>query len=77
MLAVAPDTPAYKAGFKKFDLILELDGKPVKSAADAQTIVDASKVGDVLIARLTRGAKTLSITVITGDLSERPVPSRG
>jgi len=72
VLAVAPETPAAKAGFKKFDLIQELDGKSVKSAADAQSIVDASKVGQPLVAKIVRGSRSLSLNVITGDLSDRP-----
>ena len=72
VLAVAPETPAAKAGFKKFDLIQELDGKAVKSAADAQSIVDNCKVGQSLVAKIIRGPKTLSLNVVTGDLSERP-----
>ena len=72
VLAVAPETPAAKAGFKKFDLIHELDGKAVKSAADAQSIVDNCKVGQSLVAKIIRGPKTLSLNVVTGDLSERP-----
>lgn len=51
VLAVAPDTPAAKAGVRKFDLIQELGGKPIKTAADAQVIVDSSKVGQVQAAR--------------------------
>jgi S1-C subfamily serine protease len=72
VLAVAPETPAAKAGFKKFDLIQELDGKAVKSAADAQSIVDNCKVGQSLVAKIIRGPKTLSLNVVTGDLNERP-----
>ena len=45
VLAVAPDTPASRAGLKKFDLIQELGGKVIKTAADAQSIVDSAKVG--------------------------------
>lgn len=45
VLAVAPGTPAAKAGIRKFDLILELWGKPIKNAAEAQKVVDSSKVG--------------------------------
>ena len=39
------ETPAARAGFRKFDLIVEIDGKAVKTAADAQSIVDSAKVG--------------------------------
>ena len=74
VLAVATDTPASKAGFRKFDLILELDGKPVKSAADAQAIVDNSKVGQSIAAKIIRGQKTMTLSVVTGDLSDRPSP---
>lgn len=77
VLAVAPDTPAVKAGLRKFDLIVELGGRPVKTAADAQAIVDGTKVGTPLqmkiVRHVNRGGKTLSITVITGDLSDRPI----
>ena len=76
VLAVAPDTPAAKAGFKKFDLIQELDGRVVKTAADAQAAVDASKVGQPLVCKVVRGQKTLSITVVAGDLNDRPMASR-
>ena len=74
VLAVAPDTPAAKAGFRKFDLIQELGGRPVKNAADAQAAVDASKVGQPLVAKIVRQQRTLSLTVVTGDLSDRPAP---
>jgi len=77
VLAVGPDTPAAKAGFRKFDLIQELDGRPVKTAADAQAIVDDSKVGQPLSARVMRSSKSLSISVVTGDLSQRPAPNSG
>ncbi|KAL1529729.1 hypothetical protein AB1Y20_000665 [Prymnesium parvum] len=72
VLAVAPDTPAAKAGVRKFDLIQELGGKPIKTAADAQVIVDSSKVGQVLTLKVIRQQKPLTLSVTTGDLSERP-----
>ena len=82
VLAVGPDTPAAKSGFRKFDLIQELDGKLVATAADAQAIVDRSKVGQSLTARVLRGAsgstKSITITVVAGDLNDRaPVDARG
>ena len=72
MLAVAPDTPAAKAGLRKFDLIQELGGKAIKTAADAQAIVDGSKVGQSLSMKIIRNQKTVSLSVTTGDLSDRP-----
>jgi S1-C subfamily serine protease len=72
VLAIAPDTPASKAGFRKFDLIQELDGRIVRTAADAQAIVDSSRVGQPLQVKVIRQQRTLTLTVITGDLSDRP-----
>ena len=77
VLAVAPDTPAAKAGFRKFDLIQELGGRPVKNAADAQAAVDASKVGQPLTARVLRGTKPVTIHLIAGDLGPRPTIAVG
>ena len=77
VLAVAPETPAAKAGLRKFDLIQEIGGRPVKSAADAQAIVDSSRVGQTLALKLVRQQKTMHVSVVTGDLSERPTPPRG
>ena len=74
VLAVAPDTPAAKAGFRKFDLIKELGGRTIKTAADAQAAVDSSKVGQPLNVKVVRGRKTLSLSVVAGDLNDRPSP---
>jgi len=74
VLAVGADTPAARAGFKKFDLIQEVGGQAVFTAADAQAIVDRSKVGQTLTARILRGAKSITITVVTGDLGDRSPP---
>jgi len=74
VLAVAPDTPAAKAGFRKFDLITEIGAKPVRSANDAQAVVDESKVGAHLAVKVVRQQKSLSLSVTTGDLNERPNP---
>ena len=73
VLAVAPETPASKAGFKKFDLIQEIDGRVVKTAADAQAAVDATKVGKPLTVKIVRGQREIKITVVAGDLNDRPI----
>ena len=39
-------------------------------------LVDASKVGQPLTCKVVRGQKTLTLTVVTGDLSSRPMASR-
>ena len=78
VLDVGLDSPAAKSGFRKFDLVQELDGRTVATAADAQAIVDGSKVGQSLTARVLRGtngaSKSITITVVAGDLIDRPTP---
>jgi len=71
VLAVAPETPAAKAGLRKFDLLVELDGKIVRNAADAQKIVDGASVGKSLTVKLVRQGKTVALSVVTGDLNDR------
>ena len=77
VLGVAPDSPAAKSGFRKYDLLQELGGQPVATAADAQAIVDRSEVGQPLTARVMRGSKSITIAVITGELGERPAIALG
>ena len=42
VLNIGENSPAETAGFRRFDVITELNGKAVRSAADAQALVDAS-----------------------------------
>ena len=77
VLAVGPDTQAAKSGFRNFDLVQELGGRPVATAADAQAIVDSSKVGQSLTARVLRGTKPITINLIAGDLGARPTIAVG
>mmetsp|Transcript_113125 Transcript_113125/g.205735 ORF Transcript_113125/g.205735 Transcript_113125/m.205735 type:complete len:500 (-) Transcript_113125:31-1530(-) len=70
VLNVAPGTSAAKAGMRKFDLITELGGKPVKTSADVQAIVDKSKVGQQLSAKVIRQQSPMNVLVTTGDLSQ-------
>ena len=72
VLDVRPDTPATKAGVKKFDVILSIGDKQIRTPADAQAIVDSSKIGERLVAKVARGDKTLTVTFVTEDLSQLP-----
>ena len=42
VLNVGENSPAATAGFRRFDVVTEINGQAVRSAADAQAIVDAS-----------------------------------
>ena len=67
---------------RDFDLIQELGGRQVKATADAESVVNASKVSQPLLSKIVRHLQTTPerrrlhdwspITVITGDLSDCP-----
>ena len=62
--SVLEDTPAEKAGIKKGDLILKVDGKTVKSVSEINKIRDTHKKGESINITLYRGGETLEISII-------------
>ncbi len=57
MTDVSPDGPAYRklsAAQGNPDLILEVNGKPVRSRADFRTALDGVKTGDIVTLELLR-----------------------
>jgi len=72
VLVVGPDTPAARAGFRRFDLITEIGGTAIKSAADAQDLVDKAQVGVTLQVKVIRDQKLMTLEAVTGDLADAP-----
>jgi S1-C subfamily serine protease len=68
VVQVLPNTPAAKAGLRRGDTILEIDGQPVTSADTLQSIVENSRVGNPLKLKLQRGKSVISLDVKTGEL---------
>jgi len=59
---VLPDSPAYSAGFKKDDLILSIDGTPIKSWSEmVETIRDGE--GKTLVVAINRDNEKLTLQV--------------
>ncbi len=57
---------AEKAGIKKGDLIMKIDGKAVKSVADINAIKEEHKEGDILVFSILRDGEILEISVKLG-----------
>ncbi|HPP12917.1 MAG TPA: DegQ family serine endoprotease [bacterium] len=72
---VLKDTPAEKGGLQPGDVILELNGKPVKDIKDLQIKVADTKAGETLALTIWRDKKKLTVTVKAGEAPEEPIAS--
>ncbi|MGA2118415.1 MAG: Do family serine endopeptidase [Bryobacteraceae bacterium] len=73
--SVTPDGPSDKAGIKAEDIIVALNGKPIKSGDELLGIVTATPVGDPIDVAVIRDGKKMNFKVIVGDLA-RVYPGR-
>ncbi len=68
VIRVMPNTPAAVGGLRRGDIILEVDGQPVRSADGLQSTVENSKVGQTLRLKVRRGDQTRLLQVTTAEL---------
>jgi serine protease Do len=70
---VDEETPAQEAGLKKYDLIVEVDGKKIKSATELRTIIANHSPGDTVSLTIFRGSarKTINVKVKEAPSSEK------
>jgi len=76
---VAPDSAALRAGLKQGDVILEVDGKPVKSQAQLLHATGGKYEGDTVNLSIKRGNETIKLDNIklAGTLTSYPHPFIG
>ena len=67
---VLSSTPAYNAGLRKGDLILDADGRQVRDGRHLSRIVAGAKPGDLLKMTILRGKHTHTLDVIIGKSPE-------
>jgi serine protease Do len=68
---VSPDTPAAKAGLKRGDVILKLNGQPVNSANDLRLRISQTPPGTNVKLQISRDGKTQDVSVALGELPEK------
>lgn len=73
IVRVVPRSPADQAGLRRGDVITQVDGKPMTTAANLQTAVENSQVGQVLQLTILRSGVSQQIGVRTAELNEAPV----
>lgn len=80
---VLKDSPAEKAGIQQYDIILELDGTPVNSPNELQTMILQRQPGEKVKLRIWRDRKEITKevqlqardgSVASSEMSPEPVP---
>jgi serine protease Do len=67
---VRPGEPAAKAGVKPGDIVVEVDGQPVKESRDLQQIVGSLPPGKAVPVGVLRGGRRETLTVQIGEAPE-------
>lgn len=67
---VLPDSPAMKAGFRRGDVILTFDGKPVMENDDLPLMVAETKLGSKVALEIIRGGSKQTLTAKIEELKE-------
>jgi S1-C subfamily serine protease len=71
VVQVVSGSPAAAAGIRPEDLILDVDGTPVKDTGDLQRMVMEDLIGRRVVVRLFRDGRILSVPVVPTELTER------
>ena len=64
-------SPAAKAGLRSGDVIIELDGEPVNSAAQVQSTIAGRAVGEQVEFRVNRNGEEQTLTITTEELQQQ------
>lgn len=68
VVEVMADSPAARAGVRPEDLILDVDGVPVRSADDLQRLMVEEAIGTTVSVRVQRSARTVTLEVTPVEL---------
>lgn len=73
---VAPNTPASKAGLQDGDVIIELDGKPVKDSKSLRFQVSQTAPGTKIVLKIVRDGERKKVDMVLKELPENLTASR-
>ncbi len=71
ILAVEPGGPADRAGLARGDILLEINGTPVRTLADVRSVLSRHRPGDVVSVVVQHGDEQRARTVTLGDRDGR------
>jgi S1-C subfamily serine protease len=66
IVAVAPNSPASKAGLQAGDVVTKFNSTDITSGSDLQQAVRSAKSGDIAKLTVVRGGSTITVTVTLG-----------
>jgi serine protease Do len=72
-----PEGPAAKAGVKRYDVIVEFDGKPVRQMDELPKLVAAAPVGKEAELKVIRKGEEKKLSVQLGELESEPQLASG
>jgi serine protease Do/serine protease DegQ len=68
---VTPGSAAEKAGLKSGDVMVEVNGKPIKEAADVRNAIGLLRVGDEVSLTVLRDGKKRELTAVVAETSAK------
>jgi S1-C subfamily serine protease len=71
VITVTPGSAAHRAGVAVEDVIVEIDGVPVREAGDLQRLMTEARIGKALEVRLVRGGRVQTLDVVPEELATR------
>lgn len=70
VVKVMAKSPAAAAGFRRGDVVTEIDGQTITSPEELQNFVENSKIGQPLSVKVRRGGQTQLLTVRPAEMKE-------
>jgi serine protease Do/serine protease DegQ len=67
-----PDSPAERAGIKRRDVILSMNGKPVESHDELRLMISQMSPGTKVALEISRDGKPVSLDVTLAEVADRP-----
>ncbi len=68
VIEVVEGSPAAEAGLRAEDLLVELDGRPLRGATDLQALMTAERIGRPLAATVVRAGELRAVTLTPTEL---------